>query len=63
MSTFEARLTHPSGLCELSQLLGQAQQVVEVKKTASLEDVKGHLEALRAERDADIIEVDDVKLD
>jgi len=43
--------------------LGQAQQVVEVKKTASLEDVKGHLEALRAERDADIIEVDDAKLD
>ncbi len=37
--------------------LGQASQVVEIKKTASLEDVKGHLEALRKERDRDIIEV------
>ena len=37
--------------------LGQASQVLEVKKTASLEDVKGHLDALRRERDADIIEV------
>jgi hypothetical protein len=37
--------------------LGQASTIVEVKKTASLEDVKGHLEALRKERDSDIIEV------
>lgn len=38
--------------------LGQASQVLEVKKTATLEDVKGHLEALRRERDADIIEAE-----
>ena len=30
MPTFETRLTHPSGLRELPQLLGQAQQVLGV---------------------------------
>lgn len=38
--------------------LGQASQTIEVKKVATLDDVRGHLEALRKERDADIIEAE-----
>lgn len=37
--------------------LGQASQTIEVKKQVSLDEVKQHLDTLRAERDADIVDV------
>lgn len=37
--------------------LGHASQTIEVKKHVSLDDVKKHLDTLRAERDADLVDV------